>query len=199
MIICIEGLTNSGKSTLCKLINGERKVTLVNDVIKNDIVTQSIKQLTGPVENYGKYDENVELLLYCTLLSVKAQSIGSIHGDILLDRFSLSVYSYFVSRYGMNDSFVGELVRYSSRNIKPDITFFLDVSLDTIIKRKDYSPFTRKDIGIEEYYSNLRECYITNIGNYSKKHFIIPCDSLNSSDVLNYVSACLDGEIKCQN
>lgn len=51
MIICIEGITNSGKSSLCKLIEQEQNFTLANRLQKSSIVAQRIKTVTGPVEN----------------------------------------------------------------------------------------------------------------------------------------------------
>lgn len=124
MIICIEGITNSGKSSLCKLIEQEQNFTLANRLQKSSIVAQRIKTVTGPVENIKKFDSDTEFLLYSTLLSDKSYMIRSLHGDILIDRFSLSVFSYFNARYGIDQSIVKTIVDYSSRGIIPDVTFF---------------------------------------------------------------------------
>ena len=103
MIICIEGITNSGKSSLCRLLEQENHFVLANKKQKNSIVTQHIKTVTGPIENINKFDSNTELLLYSTLLSDKSYMVQSLHGDIVIDRFSLSVFAYFSARYGIDE------------------------------------------------------------------------------------------------
>lgn len=192
MIICIEGITNSGKSSLCKLLEERRHLVLANKMQKSSIVAQRIKTLTGPVENINKFDSNTEFLLYSTLLSDKSHMVQSLHGNIVIDRFALSVFSYFTARYGIDESIVKTIVDYSSRGIIPDVTFFLDVSLQTILQRAINSPFTRKDIGLENYYYKLRENYISHIDDFSKKSYIIACDSMSIEEIYKYVCECLD-------
>ncbi len=192
MIICIEGITNSGKSSLCGIIEKEQNITLVNKLQKESLVVQKIKSITGPVENIDKFDNKIELLLYSTILSDKASIASSIKGDILLDRFSLSIYSYFKAKYDFEDNFLKSIVEYSSRGIIPDVTFFLDVSLNTIMQRRIKSPFTRKDIGLENYYTLLRSYYIENMNNFSKNSHIIDCNNINTIKLYHYVCKCMD-------
>lgn len=192
MIICIEGITNSGKSSLCNIIEKEQGITLINKLQKESFIAQKIKPITGPVENIDKFDDKIELLLYSTLLSDKAGIASLTNGDILLDRFSLSVYSFFKAKYGLEDYFLKPIVEYSSRGIMPDITFFLDVSLNTIMQRKINSPFTRKDIGLENYYAQLRMSYIDNINTFSKKSYVIDCNDISTIELYHYVCKCMD-------
>ena len=192
MIICIEGITNSGKSTLCNVIEHEKNFILANKMQKNSIVSQRVKTLTGPVENIEKFDSVTELLLYSTLLSEKSSIVNSLSGDILIDGFSLSVFSYFYCRYNIDIPFLKSIVDYSCRGIVPDVTFFLDVSLETILKRAVQSPFTRKDIGLEKYYSELSETYIRFLNNYSKTSYIIDCDRISTKEVYNKICQYMD-------
>lgn len=191
MIVCIEGLTNSGKSSICKEILRNTNYKLANSLLKEDVVAQGIKKLTGPIENIGKYDKDVELLLYSTLLSSKANAVMGLQGNVLLDRFTLSVYSYFTGRYSMDEDIVKRIVDFSSRGIVPDITFFLDVSLNTIIERKTRSPFSRKDIGIEYYYHNLREKAIKTIDTFSHNSYVVPCDNKTLDEIYSYISSIM--------
>lgn len=192
MIICIEGITNSGKSSICEIIQQRHNIVLANKLQKQSIVAQQIKAITGPVENIEAFDSNTELLLYSTLLSTKSDVIKSLQGNILLDRFSLSVYAYFKSRYQIDDSILEPIVKYSSRGIIPDVTFFLDVSLDQIMRRAVNSPFTRKDLGLEEYYDQLRGCYIDNINSFSKTSHIIDCNNISIMDTYCKICKYLD-------
>lgn len=192
MIICVEGITNSGKSSLCKLIESKRKLTVVNSLQRSSVVSQQIKKITKPINNIGKFDINTELLLYSTLLSDKARIIESINGDVIIDRFALSVFSYFIGRYSMDYSVVRSMVNYSSRNIIPDVTFFLDVSLEVIKDRAKESPFTRKDIGLENYYNKLRNTYLSSLNDFSQKSFIIDCNSISELEVYRYVCRCME-------
>ena len=51
MIICIEGITNSGKSSLCNIIEKEQGITLINKLQKESFIAQKIKPITGPVKH----------------------------------------------------------------------------------------------------------------------------------------------------
>lgn len=172
MLICIEGVTNSGKTSLCNWILSHNEYYM-NLFTPNTIIHNNIRKITHPVQNVNSFCTETELMLYCALLSDKANQIKKMHGNILLDRFSLSVFAYFRARYGIDDIFLKKLVNISSMNIIPDITFFLDVSLNTIMDRARSSPFSRKDMEIEEYFNELKKNYIEYINIFSKKFYIL--------------------------
>lgn len=191
MIICIEGITNSGKSAVCKLIETNRGIPIANNLLKNSIVSQKVKELTGPIKNINSFDAVTEMFLYSTLLSEKAFAVSTMRDDVLIDRFSLSVYAYFKAKYNNSTESLKSIITCASRGIVPDVTFFLDVSLDIIVSRSLNSPFSRKDIGLEKYYKDLRECYIDNLDCFSKKNYIINADRMTPCEVYEHIKSSL--------
>ena len=187
MIICIEGITNSGKSTLCKMIEYRKHYLLANKHQKNFLVSQKVKELTNPITNLNCFDKTTEFFLYNTLLSEKSFAVLQLGNNVLIDRFSLSVYSYFKAKYHFPDDYLISTIKCASREIIPDVTFFLDVSLDTIINRSKTSPFSRKDMGIETYYKALRDCYLDNLSVFSKKSFVIAADKMTVDDIYAFI------------
>lgn len=180
MLICVEGLTNSGKTTFCKSLSSQNQVIFINNLLQNDIVTENIAKVTHPIENSEKFNETTELLLYASMLSQKAYWIKQFNNDnriLLIDRFSLSVFARFCNSRNLNRDFLRELVNFSSDYITPDYTFFLDSSLKVIIERTSSSPFSRKDISLPDQYENLRNAYLNNITEFTKKYYIIESNS----------------------
>lgn len=180
MLICVEGLTNSGKTTFCKSLSSQNQVIFINNLLQNDIVTENIAKVTHPIENSEKFNETTELLLYASMLSQKAYWIKQFNNDnriLLIDRFSLSVFARFCNSRNLNRDFLRELVNFSSDYITPDYTFFLDSSLKVIIERTPSSPFSRKDISLPDQYENLRNAYLNNITEFTKKYYIIESNS----------------------
>lgn len=127
MLICIEGITNSGKTTTCLKLCENKKFFYINGKMKRDIVLNNISKITHPLENIDKFDYKTELLLYLTILSQKAGFVEekmNINKILLVDRYTLSIYSYFLVEYGLNKELLEDYINFASRNIKPDITFF---------------------------------------------------------------------------
>lgn len=193
MIVCIEGLTNSGKTSLCKALNKNADYIFVNDKMKGNIVSENIKKITNPLENLGKFDYRTELLLYCSMLSEKASIINMTGGNLIVDRFTLSVYAYFKARYNVDDEVLKQIVDFSSKKVIPDITFFVDVPLNVILERTVESPFSRKDVGIEEYYLAIRECYLKTIDRFSKKSYVLDGAKKSIEDIANEVNSIMKG------
>lgn len=178
ILICIEGLTNSGKTTLCKKLADQIPLIYINDLLHADVVMSNIARITNPIDNLGKFDITTEMLLYLSMLSQKAHLIEHFNDSnrvLLVDRFSLSVFAQFCRDFDCN--FIRELVRFSSNYIIPDYTIFLDTNLDVILERTITSPFSRKDLFLPYKYDSIRNAYIENISEFSKSYHIMDYSS----------------------
>lgn len=196
MLICIEGLTNSGKTTLCKNLISELPLCYINGLMFNDVVSGNISKITHPIENKNAFDVETELLLYSTILSQKAHHIKkNISKDqvLLVDRFTLSIYAQF-SIYPLFDSgFIKDLLAFSSSNIVPDLTIFLDIDLNSILARSSDSPFSRKDISLPKNYEQIRKAYLSNINSFSKDYVVIDCHNETAGNILRKVKEIIEG------
>jgi dTMP kinase len=190
MLICIEGITNSGKTTTCLKLCENKNFFFINGKMKKDIVLSNISKITHPLENVGMFDYKTELLLYLTILSQKARFVEemlNLDKTLLVDRYTLSIYSYFLVEYGLSKELLENYINFASRNIKPDITFFLDVSLETILKRAENSPLSRKDINLKENYNELRKIYLKKLPLVSKDYIIIEGDKLKPEEIVHKI------------
>lgn len=191
MLICIEGLTNSGKTTICNNLVAKMPLVYINDFMQNDVVTTNLAKITNPISNLDKFNLKTELLLYLTMLSQKAYWINKLNNDstiLLVDRFSLSVFARFFCHKDFDKNFVRNLVSFAANDIVPDCTIFLDVSLDAIIKRTETSPFSRKDLSLPYEYEDIRNTYLENIIAFSKTYHILDCgNDKTSEDITNLI------------
>lgn len=187
MLICIEGLTNSGKTTLCQNLAKKMSAVYINDLLHADIVIKNVAQITHPISNLDKFDTKTELLLYLSMLSQKAHYIDRYNNDnkiLLVDRFALSVFAQFYNEQSLDRNFVRKVVMFSSNYIIPDFTIYLDASLETILDRTIQSPFSRKDLALPHQYENLRHSYLENIAEFSQNYCIVNCSNSETVEEL---------------
>lgn len=190
MLICIEGITNSGKTSTCLKLCENEKIFFINGNMKKDVVLNNISKITHPLENASIFDYKTELLLYLTILSQKAKFIEemiNLDKILLVDRYTLSIYAYFFAEYGLSKNLLESSISFASRNIKPDITFFLDASLETILKRANSSPLSRKDINLKQNYNKLREIYLKNLPAVSNDYIIFNSDRLKPEEIVHEI------------
>lgn len=202
MLICIEGLTNSGKTTICKKLAAKMPLVYINDFMQNDVVTTNVAKITNPISNLNKFNSKTELLLYLSMLSQKAYWINKLNNDstiLLVDRFSLSVFTRFFDHKDFDKNFVRNLVSFSANGIVPDCTIFLDVGLDTIIKRTETSPFSRKDLSLPYEYENIRNTYLENIRAFSKTYHILDCSNDETSEEITDLIVTLVNDFRTKN
>ncbi len=181
MLVAVEGITNAGKTTLIKRILEKTQVSF-QVYNKDNVVHRNISRITHWNENKGKFNSETELLLYSSLLAEKAKQCQESQSVFLVDRYALSIYSLFKSKYGFDGEFLDELIAFSTNSIIPDLTVFVDVSLEVILERTSESPLSRKDSGLQSFFYEMRETYLENISRYSKHVLIV--DGTQSVDLL---------------
>lgn len=201
MLICVEGLTNAGKTTICRLLAKNKHFVFINDLLREDIVLKNVAKITNPIANLGRFNSRTELLLYLSMLSQKAQYIENLCSskDILLvDRFSLSILAQFSDDSELSVDYLKYLVNYATKSIIPDYTFFLDVKLNTIIKRTMSSPFSRKDSKLLSQYENMRKIYLDNLSRYSSDYLIVDCEAFDSPEkMVEEIMLRIQNELLC--
>jgi dTMP kinase len=187
MIVVIEGLTNAGKTTVCKSVEaGLRKRNISSQTLAttNDLVVSAVSQITNPKEHVDAIDARSELMLYLAILSRKCDLITNVMRatpfDVLLvDRLALSVLCFFVYVRALPRDAVKACVDVARNGLTPDLTFFLDVSFETSKARSGNSPFSRKDIGIEHYWDTLREGFLNELNQFTSLAYMVPGGNQN--------------------
>ncbi|HOQ80857.1 MAG TPA: dTMP kinase, partial [Candidatus Cloacimonadota bacterium] len=146
--ITFEGIEGCGKSTQAKLLfdylveNGYN-VTLTREPGGTDI-SEKIRELLLDCQN-SKMNKETEILLYMASRSqhtgeliIPALESGSI---VLCDRYFDSTLAYQGYARGIEISTIKTINSYASFGLIPDLTFFLDITIDESFRRiKDKKP-----------------------------------------------------------
>lgn len=174
MFITFEGLDFCGKSTQVKLLvkyleEKNKTVKILREPGGTDI-SEQIRSILLEKKNSLMYDET-ELLLFSASRSqlVRQTIIPDLQKGIYLisDRFHDSTTAYQAYGRGLNKEFIKGLNSFVIENALPDITFFIDIPLDEIEKRKakvKKNELDRIEISERKFYENVREGYLKMAG-----------------------------------
>ena len=169
--ITFEGIDGSGKSTQLRLLAGELREKGV------DVITTCQPGGT-PLgrrlrEAFLETEENVapmaELLLFA---ADRAQHVEFLikpalaeNRIVISDRYADATYAYQGAGRGFPEATVNEVIELATGGLKPDLTLFFDISVETALSRKstrsdDEAKANRMDFETAEFYKRVREAYL---------------------------------------
>jgi len=164
--ITFEGSEGSGKSTqielVCKYLRKKKKPILFVREPGGVKISEKIRGILLDVKSAGMSDE-CETLLY---MAARAQLVEEViapalkKGKIVLcDRFLDSTIAYQGYGNGVDIGFIKKIGQTATQGIRPDITFFFDISA-----KKGLSRISRAKDRIERrtiaYHNRVRKGYI---------------------------------------
>jgi dTMP kinase len=169
MFITFEGLDFCGKSTQIKLLqqfleNKGFKVSLIREPGGVQI-SEKIRNIILDRNNSEMFFET-ELLLFSASRAqlVREEIIPKLENGyiVLSDRFHDSSIAYQGFGRELNAQFVTDLQKFAIGRAIPDITFFIDIPVEEVIRRK--SKVNKKDLDrIEiskiDFYEKVRKGY----------------------------------------
>ena len=140
--ITFEGIDGSGKTTQFRMLGNwlrDRGKHVIETVEPGGTaIGQQIRKILLDPANAG-IQPRAELLLY---FASRAQNVDQVirpgldSGHIVLcDRFTDSTMVYQGSGRGIDTNVVRELDRIACRGLKPDVTFLIDIDLETSLAR----------------------------------------------------------------
>ncbi len=170
MFITFEGLDFCGKSTQVELL--EKYLLDKGENVKiirepgGTIISEKIRDVLLDKKNTEMLIET-ELILFA---ASRAQLVGEIilpalsqNVFVLSDRFHDSSVAYQSFGRGINLEFVDELQKFVIGKAVPDLTFFIDITIDEMLKRKNSFKQVQLD-RIErskiDFYEKVREGYL---------------------------------------
>ena len=140
-LITFEGIDGSGKSTLINRVY-DSLIERGDEVLKTKapggtLVGEKVREiLLGGVDTV--LNDRCELFLF---LADRAEHVGNIllpaldAGKLILcDRFTDSTLAYQGAR-GMDTDILKGMCLFASRNVIPDVTFYLDITLEKAMSR----------------------------------------------------------------
>lgn len=169
MFITFEGLDFCGKSTQVKLLvkyfEENNKIVKVIREPGGTAISEQVRNILLEKKFAEMYDET-ELLLFSSSRSqlVRETIIPDLDKGIILisDRFHDSTTAYQAYGRGLDKEFIKYLNNFVIENALPDITFFIDIPLEEIEKRKakiNSSELDRIEVSERKFYENVREGY----------------------------------------
>lgn len=170
MFITFEGLDFCGKSTqvvlLVKYLEERNKTVKVIREPGGTLISEQVRKILLEKKNSEMFDET-ELLLFSSSRAqlVREVIIPDLKKGIFLisDRFHDSTTAYQAFGRGLNHNFIKSLNKFVIENALPDITFFIDIPLDEIEKRKakvKKNKLDRIEISERKFYENVRDGYL---------------------------------------
>jgi dTMP kinase len=171
MIIVIEGLDGSGKTTQVRLLadhlRGKGQEIIVVEEPGTTGIGQKIRDILLGREN--KIAPLAELFLYEASRAQLVQEVlrpALAAGKIAIaDRFALSSLAYQGYGRGVSLEVVRELNRIATDGLEPDLVFLLDIPPEEGLERKRKTP-DRMESGTLDFYRRVREGYLKLIEDY---------------------------------
>ncbi|HMJ09688.1 MAG TPA: dTMP kinase [Pyrinomonadaceae bacterium] len=169
--ITFEGIDGSGKSTQLRLLAGDLRQKGI------DVITTCQPGGT-PLgrrlrEAFLETEETVaplaELLLFAAdraqhveFLIKPALAEGRI---VISDRYADATFAYQGAGRGFSENTVNEIIELATGGLKPDLTLFFDISVDTAVsrrhnRREDEAKANRMDFETADFYTRVRNAYL---------------------------------------
>ncbi|AEH50932.1 dTMP kinase [Pseudothermotoga thermarum] len=164
MFISFEGIDGSGKGTQIKLFAEYLQKKGIDFVIVREPGGTEVGELIRSLllNSDLKIYPRTELLLF---LASRAQIVDEVilpalraGKTVISDRFIDSSVAYQGVGRGIGFELVEELNRFATSDVKPDLTFYLDITPETSLKRKMIKDRMEKN-GIE-FLNKVREAYL---------------------------------------
>jgi dTMP kinase len=169
MFITFEGLDFCGKSTQVELLKKhfEEKGKTVKIIREPGGVkiSEKIRNILLDNENSEMFSET-ELLLFSASRAqlVREKIIPFLESDyvVISDRFHDSSIAYQGFGRGIDSKFVIDLQKFAIGNAIPDLTFFIDIPITEVLKRKQKlvnAQLDRIEVSESDFYEKVREGY----------------------------------------
>ena len=177
--ISFEGIDGSGKTTqINKLSRWFEEKAIPHTVLREPggaFLCERIRDLL--LDKNIEINSRSETLLF---MAARAQLIEEIikpdlSNDkfIICDRFIDSTLAYQGYGRKLDLNVINNMNKFSTDNITPDITFLMDVDLETSIKRRMGNDIDRMELAGDEFLSQVRDGYYKICQNNSNRCHII--------------------------
>ncbi|MBL1212771.1 MAG: dTMP kinase [Ignavibacteriae bacterium] len=168
MFITFEGLDFCGKSTQVKMLveylkKKNKKIEIIREP-GGTLISEKIREILLDNKN-SEMSEITEMLLFAGSRSqlVDEKIIPKLNEDyyVISDRFLDSSIAYQGYGRGIDIDFVTKLQKFVVKNALPDLTFFIDIPISEVEKRKNENEIAPDRIESSEnnFYNRVLEGY----------------------------------------
>ena len=188
-LITFEGIDGSGKSTQIKLISEIlHKNNIDNIVIREPGGTEISEKIRNILlDNDNTISKYTEALLF---LSSRSQLVNEVIKPaldrgcyILCDRYIDSTIAYQGYGRGIDLSQIKVLNDLAIESIYPDITFILDININTSLSRRLTKSKDRMEQVNENFLIKVRKAYLKIADDNKKRCIVVDCNNKSIIDV----------------
>src|SRR5512136_809624 len=170
LFITFEGPDGSGKSTQIKLLS-EALAAAGHDVLTvrepgGTLISEQIRDVVHNLRN-REMSDRAECLLYNAARAQLVDQLILPHlrqrgGIVLSDRYADSTLAYQGYGRGLDLSAVRSVIAFATRDLKPDVTFYLDLPVEEGIERRKRGggEWNRLDDQALEFHRRVRAGYL---------------------------------------
>ena len=169
LFITFEGPDGSGKSTQIKILS-EALLAAGRDVLTvrepgGTPISEQIRDVVHNLRN-REMSDRAECLLYNAARAQLVDQLIVPHlqrgGIVLCDRYADSTLAYQGYGRGLDLSAVRSVVAFTTNNLKPDVTFYLDLDVEEGIerRRRGGGEWNRLDDQTLEFHRRVRAGYL---------------------------------------
>jgi dTMP kinase len=203
MFITFEGLDFCGKSTQVKLLQAKletmgQKVVLIREP-GGTAIAEKIREILLDKKN-SEMTVETELLLFSASRAqlVREKIIPLLQQGyfVISDRFHDSSIAYQGYGRGINLNSVMEIQNFAIGKAIPDITFFIDLPLDEIAKRREKfgkKNLDRIELSQNDFYSRVRAGYMEM--SKKEKRFIIINGTNSINDIHKQIMSIIEKRV----
>ncbi len=167
LFITFEGIEGCGKSTQSILLNSflleEGFEVLLTREPGGPLISEKIRHLLLAPEHKMMLPET-EILLYMASRSqhtgewiipaLKAEKI------VICDRYYDSTYAYQGAARSIDSATISTLIDFSTFKLVPDITFLIDIPVETSVQRIKHKKLDRLELEPNEFHDKVREGFL---------------------------------------
>jgi dTMP kinase len=169
--ITFEGIDGSGKSTQLRMLTSELRLRGFNVLMTMEPGGTPLGRRLR--EAFLETEENVSPLAELLLFAAdRAQHVDFLvkpaiaEGKIVVsDRYADATFAYQGAGRGFPESTVNQVIELATGGLKPDLTLFFDLSVETALRRTDSRTDSgerknRMDSETGDFYKRVRESYL---------------------------------------
>ena len=190
-LITFEGIDGSGKSTQIKLISDILHKNNINNIVIREPggtkISEKIRDIL--LDNDNTISKYTEALLF---LSSRSQLVNEVIKPalnrgcyILCDRYIDSTIAYQGYGRGIDLSQIKVLNDLAIESIYPDITFILDINVNTSLSRRLTKSKDRMEQVNENFLIKVRKAYLEIADDDKKRCIVIDCNNKSIIDINN--------------
>jgi dTMP kinase len=161
-LIALEGIDGCGKSTQAHLLSQRLGAVLTFEPGATRLGTSLRRLLLD--RDQPPVSERSEALL---MAADRAQHLAEVVIPaldagiwVVTDRFSASTMAYQGYGRGLDHSELGQLVRWATGGVGPDVTVLIDVPVKVAAHRRDASPSDRFEVEGDEFLQRVADGYL---------------------------------------